>query len=130
MASKDFTRQMLNVYSGILFHNPIFAEGNGEELTYQFDCPEFVQLREQYDLLALAGKGSDFARAKRLMHHFAPRLSHSPWYDNHIPCNALQLLAYSYHQPEQGINCLGQTLLLIGVSGLHKAGLAEFDWRK
>ena len=31
---------------------------------------------------------------------------------------------------EQGINCLGQTLLLIGVYGLHKAGLGEFDWRK
>lgn len=31
---------------------------------------------------------------------------------------------------EQGINCLGQTLLLIGVYGLHKAGLPQFDWRK
>ena len=31
---------------------------------------------------------------------------------------------------EQGINCLGQILLLTGIFGLHKAGLAEFDWRK
>jgi len=31
---------------------------------------------------------------------------------------------------EQGINCLGQILLLTGVYSLHKAGLAEFDWRK
>jgi len=31
---------------------------------------------------------------------------------------------------EQGINCAGQIILLAGVYSLHKAGLAEFDWRK
>ncbi len=31
---------------------------------------------------------------------------------------------------EQGINCLGQSLLLFGVYGLHKAGLSAYDWRK
>ena len=31
---------------------------------------------------------------------------------------------------EQGINCAGQAILLTGVCALHKAGLADFDWRK
>lgn len=31
---------------------------------------------------------------------------------------------------EQGINCVGQGLLMSGVLVLHKAGLAGFDWRK
>ena len=31
---------------------------------------------------------------------------------------------------EQGINCAGQAILLTGVWTLHKAGLADFDWRK
>lgn len=113
MANKEFAQQLLNVYSGILFHNREFENGNGEEIFYGFDCPEFGQLREQYDLLALAGKGSDFLRAKRLMHHFAPRLTHSPWYDNHIACNALRLLEYSLDKPEHGINCLNKAKILV-----------------
>lgn len=28
---------------------------------------------------------------------------------------------------EQGVNCLGQVFLLIGVLTLHKAGLREFE---
>lgn len=104
--------QMLHVYRGILFQNQTFAEGNGEELVYRFDCPEFQQLRETYRLAEIAGTGSDFLRAKRLLHHFAPRLTHCPWYDNHIPCNALQLLEYSLDKPEQGINCLNKAKIL------------------
>ena len=31
---------------------------------------------------------------------------------------------------EQGINCVGQAMLLGGTLVLHKAGLAEVDWKK
>lgn len=111
--AQEIAQQMLNVYRGILFHNQQFESGNMDEIIYEFDCPEFEQLRSQYDLVELAGKGSDFIRAKRLLHYLAPRLTHSSWYDNHIECNALRLLEYSLNNPEQGINCLNKSKILV-----------------
>ena len=98
-----------NIYAGILCQNQTFAQGREATILYELDCPQFQQLRERYGLEKIAGKGSDFARAKRLLHHLAPRLTHSSWYDNHVPCNALDLLQYSYEQPEHGINCLNKS---------------------
>ena len=106
-------QQMLDVYSGILFQNQEFEDGTLDEIIYEFDCPEFEELRNKYDLVKIAGKGSDFVRAKRLLHYLAPRLTHSSWYDNHIECNALRLLEYSLNNPEQGINCLNKSKILV-----------------
>lgn len=105
--------QMLDVYSGILFHHQEFEPGNADEPVYEFDCPEFEELRRKYNLVRIAGKGSDFVRAKRLLHYLAPRLKHSSWYDNHIECNALRLLEYSFENPEHGINCLNKAKILV-----------------
>lgn len=105
-------KQMLDIYCGILFHNQTFSEGNGDAVVYDFDCPEFEELRTRYELDKIAGKGTDFQRAKRLLHYLAPRLTHSSWYDNHIECNALRLLEYSLGNPQQGINCLNKAKIL------------------
>lgn len=110
---KEISRQMLDVYSGILFHNQEFESGTTEEIIYEFDCHEFIELRNKYNLLEIVGKGSDFTRAKRLLHYLAPRLTHSSGYDNHIECNALRLLDYSLDNPEQGINCLNKSKILV-----------------
>lgn len=110
---QENAQQMLNVYSGILFNNQEFEDGNPQEIIYEFDRPEFEELRNKYDLVRIAGKGSDFIRAKRLLHYLAPRLTHSTWYDNHIECNALRLLEYSLNNPEQGINCLNKSKILV-----------------
>lgn len=110
---QEIAQQMLDVYCGILFNNQEFESGNDEEIIYEFDCPEFEELRSKYNLVEIAGKGSDFARAKRLLHYLAPRLTHSSWYDNHIECNALRLLEYSLNNPEQGINCLNKSKILV-----------------
>lgn len=104
--------EKLYIYSGILFHNQEFARDGREEFTYDFSCPEYGELKENYDLVTIAGKGTDFQRAKRLMHEFAPRLTHCSWYDNHIECNALKLLEYSLDNPERGINCLNKSKIL------------------
>ena len=110
---QEIVQQMLNVYSGILFHHQGFENGNTEENIYEFACPEFEELRSKYNLVKIAGKGSDFVRAKRLLHYLAPRLTHSSWYDNHIACNALRLLEYSLDYPEHGINCLNKSKILV-----------------
>ena len=112
MNEKEIAQQMLNIYRGILFNNQEFESGNTQEFLYEFDCPEFEELRNKYDLLKIAGNGSDFIRAKRLLHDLAPRLTHSSWYDNHIECNALRLLEYSLDNPKQGINCLNKSKIL------------------
>ena len=110
--TKEISQQLLDIFSGILFNNQKFEAGNDAEIVYNFDCPEFVTLKEKYNFEKIAGKGSDFRKAKRLLHYLAPRLTHSSWYDNHVPCNALDLLEYSFENPEQGINCLNKSKIL------------------
>ena len=108
----QIAQEQQKIYSGILFQNQKFTQGREEAIAYELDCPEFVTLRGKYDLEKIAGKGGDFVRAKRLLHYLAPRLTHSSWYDNHVPCNALDLLEYSLNKPEQGINCLNKSKIL------------------
>lgn len=109
---KEVSEQSLSIFSGILFNNQLFKDGNNEKITYNFNCPEFIILKEKYNLEKIAGKGTDFIRAKRILHYLAPRLTHSSWYDNHVPCNALDLLEYSLNNKEQGINCLNKSKIL------------------
>lgn len=108
----QISEEQRKIYSGILFHNQIFARGEEVSITYDLTCPQFAVLREKYGLERIAGKGGDFQRAKRLLHYLAPRLKHSSWYDNHVPCNAMDLLEYSLDQPEHGINCLNKSKIL------------------
>lgn len=108
----ETNRQYLDIYSGILFNNQKFDEGNNEEIIYDFQCPEYLILKEKYNLEKIAGNGSDFTKAKKLLHYFAPKLTHSSWYDNHVPCNSLDLLEYSLNNPKQGINCLNKSKIL------------------
>lgn len=108
----ECAEEQLYIYSGILCHNQEFGCENREEILYDFSCPEYQTLKERYGLERIAGKGSDFQKAKRLLHYQAPRLTHSSWYDNHVPCNALDLLEYSLNNPEQGINCLNKSKIL------------------
>lgn len=108
----DVSEEKLRIYSGILFHNQTFAKGNETDICYDFSCPEYEELKEKYKLEDVAGMGSDFVRAKRLLHYLASRLTHCSWYDNHVPCNALDLLDYSLNNPEQGINCLNKSKIL------------------
>lgn len=109
---KETLQQYLDIYCGILFNNQIFQNDNDEQIIYNFDCPEFAVLKSKYQLEQIAGDGSDYKRAKRLLHYLAPRLTHSSFYDNHVPCNALDLLEYSLDNPKQGINCLNKSKIL------------------
>lgn len=108
----EVSQQTLQIYSGILLHNQTFSSGNDEKIKYNFDCPQFSTLKQKYELEKIAKQGTEFDKAKRLLHYLAPRLAHSGWYDNHIPCNALDLLEYSLNNPEHGINCLNKSKIL------------------
>lgn len=108
----QIAQEQLHIYCGILFNNRTFLSGADRKIRYRMDCPEFDTLRSRYALETIAGGGDDFTRAKRLMHYLAPRLTHCSWYDNHVPCNALDLLEYSLNKPDQGINCLNKSKIL------------------
>lgn len=103
---------ILDVFSGALFNAPTLATGESTKISYNFGCPEFQQLREQYPVEQIAGKGGDFERALRLCRWLAPRLRHESDYDNHIPCNSLALLEYCFEKPDVGINCLNKAKIL------------------
>ena len=104
---------LFDIYSGILFNNQTFADsGEKAEITYNFDCPEYKTLIEKYGIDKIAGEGAAFERGVRLMHWMAPKLTHKPDYDSHIPVNAIDLLDYSLEQPEHGINCLNKSKIL------------------
>ena len=81
-------------------------------LRYDFDHEEYTTLIARYGIDRIAGEGSEFERAMRLMDEFAPRLHHESWYDNHIEMNALSLLEYSLDNKSQGINCRSKAQIL------------------
>ena len=102
----------LDFYCGILLDSATFAPGTAAPHLYRFDCPEFGTLRERYPIERIAGKGGDFQRALRLCRYLAPRLRHESDYDNHVPCNSLDLLDYCFEKQDVGINCLNKAKIL------------------
>ena len=106
------TETLYNVYRGILRNNQSFQPGKSTAVEYRMDCPEYAELLQRYPFEKIAGKGTDLQRAIRLLKYLSPRLTHSPWYDGRVPCNALALLEYSLDNPEQGINCLNKSKIL------------------
>lgn len=108
-----FQQNLFDIYTGILFNNQSFAAGLGVgKITYDFTCPEYKTLIEKYGIDRTAGEGTAFERSIRLLHWMAPRLTHKGDYDNHVPVNALDLLAYSLDNPQQGINCVNKAKIL------------------
>lgn len=105
-------KNLFDIYSGILFNNQEFAPGEKAEITYDFNCPEYKTLIERYGIDKIAGEGTAFQRAERLLHWMSPRLKHKSDYDNHIPFNSVDLLDYSLDKPEQGINCRNKSIIL------------------
>lgn len=106
-------QNLFDIYSGILFNNQEFANsGEAAEITYDFNCPEYKTLIEKYGIDRIAGEGTAFERAERLLHWMSPRLKHKSDYDNHIPFNSIALLDYSLDNPEQGINCRNKSIIL------------------
>lgn len=109
---KEIWQEELNIFKGILFNNSEFAEGTEDCLSHKFDCTEFEVLKQEYKIQQIAGNGTSFEKAVNLTRYFAPRLLHDGNFDNHISCNALELLKYSLNKPSCGINCLNKSKIL------------------
>lgn len=106
------TEQIYIMEAGILRNNRNFAKGEDFEIHYDFENEEFPQLIETYGIDKIAGDGTEFEKALRLMNTYAPRLCHKSNYDNSVDMNALSLLAYSLDNKNQGINCRNKAQIL------------------
>lgn len=106
------TEQIYIMESGILRNNLEFHEGIDRELQYSFSHENYDKLKSKYGIEKTAKTGTEFKRALRLMDEYAPRLTHESYYDNHVPVNALDLLAYSLDNKKHGINCRAKAQIL------------------
>ena len=107
--AKEAYEYSLLIEQGILLMHKEFEKGKIESITYDFNCTEYKELKERYNVEQIAGKGTSFQKAKKLLNYFSPELTHDGYYDNHIPCNSLALLEYSFNNPEHGINCVNKS---------------------
>ncbi|MCD8372067.1 MAG: hypothetical protein LUD27_02055 [Clostridia bacterium] len=109
---REVQEKLLNIYSGMLLASEKFEDGPKEHTVYEFNCPEFKELKLKYPLEEKAGKGSDFSKAVKLIKWLAPELAHNGYYAKDIPMNAASLLDYSFGKPENGINCVCKAKIL------------------
>jgi len=107
--------------AGILRNNLEFANGEDVDITYDFDNEDYAALISTYNIDDIAGNGTEFERALRLMDEFAPRLAHKSDYDNSVEMTSLALLQHSLDNKANGINCrskaqiLNEMLLALGI---------------
>ncbi len=100
------------IYCGILFNNQEFANDYEDAFVYEFDCPEYKELIAGYALDEVVTGTTDLERALHLLHYLSAGLAHCGYYDNHVECNSLALMDYSFNHPERGINCLNKSKIL------------------
>ena len=67
---------------GVIEANSAIRSGGTVDIKYDFNAPEYARLREDYNLEAIAGEGSGFDRAVRLMDEFSGRLRHNGGHDD------------------------------------------------
>lgn len=104
--------QIYIMESGILKNNLMFKDGKDITFKYDFDNEDYSELIEKYNISQIAGEGTEFERALRLMDEFAPRLIHSSNYNNRIRIRAIPLLRYSLDNKNNGINCRNKAQIL------------------
>ncbi|MBI4913538.1 MAG: transglutaminase domain-containing protein [Acidobacteria bacterium] len=80
--------------------------------TYQpAEAPELVQFRQNYKLQELAGGGSEFTRAVRLMHWVHRQVRHDGTSKNPEPVNGPSLLE-ACRKEARGLNCYMMAVIL------------------
>lgn len=106
------TDEIYIMEAGILRNNLEFAAGEDVDFTYDFDNGDYSVLISDYKIDSIAGEGSEFEKALRLMDEFAPRLTHKSNYDNSVEMTALSLLEHSLDKKSNGINCRNKAQIL------------------
>lgn len=112
-----------DLYTSLLkMHEEFRPTDEGVRLTIDFTAPELTELREKYNLAGIAGDGSAFDRAVRLMDWLTTHVRHDGSCNPEGKRGALTALAYAYDRADRGVNCawlattLTECLLSLGIA--------------
>ena len=104
---------LYNMECGIIYACASFREGNFEQITYDFDAPEYQELIEKYNVVQIAGQGTEFEKALNLMDYFSSRLSHNGNFTEYRKdMSAADLLGYALDNPKHGIHCRAKAQIM------------------
>jgi len=111
-----------DLYTSLLKMYDSFRETeDGVHPSVDFSAPELAELREKYSLDTLAGEGTPFEKAVRLMDWLTTHVRHDGSCNPEGSRCAMTALAYAFDQPEKGVNCswlamiLTECLLSLGI---------------
>ena len=95
-----------DLYASILIMHDAFRPTDaGVELAVDFTGPSLPTLREQYGLAAIAGEGSAFDRAVRVMDWLTTHVRHNGNCNPEGERCAMTALDFAFDQPDKGVNC-------------------------
>lgn len=111
-----------NLYTSLLrMHDSFQPTSESVRLTIDMTSRSLAALREQYGLSAIAGDGSDFDRAVRVMDWLTTHMRHNGMNNPQGERCARTALEFAFDQPDKGVNCawlattLTECLLSLGV---------------
>lgn len=105
--------EVYNMECGIIFNSKTFRTSENAIITYDFDDPEYQELREKYELINLAGNGSEFDKAVNLMDHFSNKMKHDGNFADYTKdMNALYLLDFALGETKHGIHCRAKAQIM------------------
>lgn len=112
-----------DLYTSLLkMHEDFRPSDEGVYLALDFAMPQLDELREKYGLSAIAGEGSGFDRAIRVMDWLTAHVRHDGSSNLNGKRCALTALDYAFDQPDKGVNCawlattLAECLLALGLA--------------
>lgn len=95
-----------DLYASILaMHDEFRPTDSGVKLAVDFTGPDLPVLREKYGLPAIAGTGSAFDRAVRVMDWLTAHVRHNGSCNPQGARCALTALSFAFDQPDKGVNC-------------------------
>lgn len=111
-----------DLYTSLLMmHDAFRPTDEGVRLTIDLTAPALADLREKYGLAAIAGSGTAFDRAVRVMDWLTTHVRHNGSCNPEGSRCAATALAYAFDQPDKGVNCawlattLTECLLSLGI---------------
>ena len=104
--------QYYNLATGALLVSSEFTQGEDLKIQYDFFDDQYQELLDRYDIVRIAGEGTEFEKAKRIMNHFSKKLSHESNFIVNIPYKASDLLNYSLDKVVHGINCRAKAQIM------------------
>lgn len=111
-----------DLYTSLLkMHDTFRPSDEGVHLAIDMTAPELADLRACYALDSIAGQGSRFDRAVRIMDWLTTHVRHNGMCNPEGKRCARTALEYAFDQPERGVNCawlaatLTECLLSLGI---------------